>query len=270
MTQTNPDTTTACRAFSPSADSYDRLMGRYLPSLAPQFARAAGVDSGTQLLDVGCGPGGLTAELVRRASAANVAAIDPSLPFVQECRRRNPGVDVRQGVAEQLPFEADHFDASLASLVVGFMSDPHQGLAEMARVTRPAGTVAVCFWDQDRMPVLRTFWSAAKKVNPMIAGEMRRLGGAPGELAASLRNAGLHDVRESEIVAQAHYTNFDDFWMPFTLGVGPIGLHYESLDNMQRQAVRSECIRLLDPAPGPFTLQATCWFATGKVPNRAG
>jgi ubiquinone/menaquinone biosynthesis C-methylase UbiE len=245
-------------------------MGRYLPSLAPQFADAAGVGAGMHLLDVGCGPGGLTAELVGRAGADHVAAIDPSAPFVQECQQRNAGVEVRQGFAEQLPFGADQFDASLASLVVGFMSDPHQGLAEMARVTRPAGTVAVCFWDLDRMPVLSSFWIAAKKVSPTVAGEMRRLGGAPGELAAALRQAGLHDVREAELVAEADYSDFEDFWTPFTLGVGPIGIHYESLEATQREAVRSECLRLLDPPPGPFTLQATCWFAAGEVPEHAG
>jgi ubiquinone/menaquinone biosynthesis C-methylase UbiE len=267
MTKTTTATTAArgCEAFIASADSYDRLMGRYLPSLAPMFADAAGVGTGMRLMDVGCGPGGLTAELARRAGAARVAAIDPSAPFVQECRRRTPGVDVREGVAEHLPFDADEFDASLASLVVGFMSDPRQGVAEMARVTRPEGTVAVCFWDFNRMPVLETFWAAARTVNPTIAGEMRRPGGARGELAALLREAGLRDVREAELVAEANYADFDDFWSPFTLGVGPIGLYYGSLDDTQREAVRVECVRLLDRRSGPFSLEATCWFAAGVV-----
>lgn len=270
MTKTTPATAAVevCEAFVASADNYDRLMGRYLPSLAPAFADAAGVGAGLHLLDVGCGPGGLTAELTRRAGAANVAAIDPSRPFVQECGRRNPGVDVRQGDAEHLPFAADEFDATLASLVVGFMSDPQQGSTEMARVTRPGGTVAVCFWDPDRMPALGTFWTAATAVDPTVAGEMRRRGGAHGELAALLREAGLRDVREAELLARADYADFDDFWSPFTLGVGPIGLYYDSLNETRREAVRSECARLLDRRSGPFTLEATCWFAAGVVPDR--
>lgn len=60
-------TTDAIRqCFAPSAESYDRMMGRYLPKLAPAFADAASVRPGMRLLDVGCGPCGLTVELVRR------------------------------------------------------------------------------------------------------------------------------------------------------------------------------------------------------------
>jgi SAM-dependent methyltransferase len=255
-----------CESFVASADSYDRLMGRYLPSLAPAFAQAAGVRAGMHVLDIGCGPGGLTAELARRTGTGNVAAIDPSPPFVQACQRRNPGVEVRQAVAEQLPFDTDAFDAALASLVVGFMSDPPRGISEMTRVTRPGGAVAVCFWDLARMPALGTFWAAAKAVDGSVTGEMRRTGGAPGELAALLRDGGLRDVRDGELVARADYADFDDFWSPFTLGVGPAGIRYESLDDAQREAVRFECQRLLNQPTGPFFLEATAWYAGGTVP----
>jgi SAM-dependent methyltransferase len=258
-------TNTVCDAFVVPADSYDRLMGRYLPSLAPQFADAAGVDANMRVLDVGSGPGGLTSELARRVGPGHVTAIDPSPQFVQACRQRNPGVDVQQGVAEQLPFDSEAFDAALASLVVGFLSDPVRGVAEMARVTRPGGTVAACFWDLPRMPTLRTFWTAARTVDPSVAGEVRRVGGAQGELAELLHGAGLCDVRDGELVASAAYADFDDFWFPFTLGVGPIGQFYVGLDETKRSALRTECERLLAAADGPFTLHATCWFAAGTV-----
>ncbi|MDX6551591.1 MAG: hypothetical protein QOH74_79, partial [Gaiellales bacterium] len=102
-----------CPAFVVSAENYDRLMGRYLPTLAPAFADAAGIHGRARLLDVGAGPGGLTRELARRAGAGNITAIDPSPPFVAACRKRNPGVQVHQGVAEQLPFPDATFDATL-------------------------------------------------------------------------------------------------------------------------------------------------------------
>ena len=114
--------------FTVAAESYDRFMGRYSAPLAPQLAELAGVAGGQRVLDVGCGPGALTAELVRRAGAANVAAVDPSEPFVAAARERQPGVDVRQASAEELPFEDAAFDAALAQLVVHFMSDPVRGL----------------------------------------------------------------------------------------------------------------------------------------------
>src|SRR3954454_5666141 len=106
-------------------------MGRYSAPLAPQLAELAGVAAGQRVLDVGCGPGALTAELVRRVGADSVSAVDPSEPFVAAAAAaRHPGVDVQQGPAEQLPFPDDACDAALGQLVVHFMADPAGGLTE--------------------------------------------------------------------------------------------------------------------------------------------
>jgi ubiquinone/menaquinone biosynthesis C-methylase UbiE len=251
--------------FNVPADGYDRLMGRYLPTLAPAFADAAGVGSQMRLLDVGCGPGGLTRELVSRAGAHSVVAIDPSPPFVEACRARNPGVDVRVGAAEQLPFEDDSFDAALASLVVGFMQDADAGVREMARVTKLGGIVAACFWDQTGMPALQTFWTAASAVDPSISGEMKRLGGRAGDITKLLTRAGLSAIEDGTIAASAHYESFDDWWSPFTLGIGPAGAYFQSLDTESREAIRNACNDLLDRPFGPFSLDARAWFARGSV-----
>src|SRR5215212_205106 len=104
-------------------------MGRYSIKLSPGLADLAGVVAGQRVIDVGCGPGALTAELVERLGAANVVAVDPSDSFVAAARARHPDVDVRQESAEALPFADDSFDAALAQLVVNFMSDPVAGLA---------------------------------------------------------------------------------------------------------------------------------------------
>jgi len=175
-------------------------------------------------------------------------------------------VDARIGVAEDLPFASGEFDAALASLVVGFMDEPAHGSAEMARVTKPGGTVATCFWDLQRMPALGIFWTAAATVDSAVTGERRRPGGAPGELADLLRAAGLIDVREDELHAEAEYAGFEDWWSAYTLGVGPIGAYYGSLDEPARAELRAECVRLLGHPDGPFTLRATAWFAAGTVP----
>lgn len=251
--------------FVVPAAGYDRLMGRYLPTLAPAFADAAGVQAGMRVLDVGCGPGGLTRELVARAGADAVAAIDPSPPFVRACRERNPGVDVREGVVEALPFEDDTFDATVSSLVVGFMTDADAGFREMMRVTRPGGVVAACFWDGTGMPALRTFYRAAVSLDPEVEAEVWRLGNDEGDIAALLDRAGARQVERGAVLARATYVDFEDWWSPFALGVGPAGAYCASLDEGRRTALRTASWHALGEPAGPFALEARAWFATGIV-----
>ena len=260
MTETAPG---VCAAFVVAADGYDQLMGRYLPSLGPAFADAAGVRAGQRVVDVGCGPGGLTRELVRRCGAEAVAAIDPSPPFVQACRTRHPGVDVRIGVAEQLPFADADFDAALACLVVGFMSDAHAGVLEMMRVTKPGGTIAACFWDAAQMPAIQVFWRAAAQVDSTRSGEVARLGSREGDLSALLTNIGVREVQETALAARAQYQDFSDWWSPIAQGVGPAGAYYLSLGDQARSAVRAACEQLLGHPDSPFELEGIAWCAVG-------
>jgi ubiquinone/menaquinone biosynthesis C-methylase UbiE len=251
--------------FAAPAEQYDRFMGRYTPSLAVGLADLAGIEAGVRVVDVGCGPGGLTSELVARTGASNVAAIDPAPQFAAACRERHPGADVREGAAEALPWEDGTFDAALACLVVAFMADPDQGLREMARVTRPGGVVAACMWDlaEGGMTMLKTFWSAAKELHPGITGEHARVGVSRGDIAERLRRAGLQDVREGELEARVSYSGFDDFWEPFTFAVGPAGAYLASLAGDDQARMR-ELLRARMPEE-PFELTARAWYARGLV-----
>ena len=254
--------------FSAPAEHYDRFMGRYVPTLAVALADAAGVGPGIRALDVGCGPGGLTRELVARVGAERVAAIDPAAQFADVCRERNPGADVRVGTAEALPFEDDTFDAALSSLVIAFMRDADAGTREMARVTQPGGVVAHCMWDipGGGMQMLSTFWKAVKTVDPAAQGEEARVGFREGEIADVLARAGLEDVQAGTLDTSAHYEDFDDFWTPFTYAVGPAGMHLSTLSAEQQDAIREECRRQLGDPAGPFDLNARAWYARGVVP----
>jgi SAM-dependent methyltransferase len=218
-----------------------------------------------RVLDVGCGPGGLTSELVSRLGAEAVAAVDPAAQFVEACRERNPGADVREGRAEALPWENAGFDAALACLVIAFMQDADAGVAEMARVTRPGGTVAACMWDLEGggMTMLRVFWSSMRKVRPDVEREQGRVGTGQGQIADHLARAGLRDVAEHALVVSVSYTDFEDFWAPFTVGVGPSGQALADLDPDQQAAVREACREELPD--GGFVLEAKAWFARGSV-----
>src|SRR5579862_8061370 len=132
--------------------AYDNFMGRFSSRLAPVFADFAGVMPGERVLDVGAGTGMLTQELVRRGALP--AAIEPAPAFAESLRRRFPDLDIREGAAEQLPWEDGSFDAALAQLVVAFMDDAPAGVAEMARVAN--GRVAVCMWDLEGQELLRS------------------------------------------------------------------------------------------------------------------
>jgi SAM-dependent methyltransferase len=252
--------------FKSSADKYDRFMGRYTRTLAPAFVDVVGVSGGMRVLDVGCGPGGLTDVLSERVGEEHAAAIDPAPQFAAACQERHPTADVRQGVAEELPWEDGSFDAALASLVVAFMRDADQGVREMARVTRPGGTVAACMWDitGGGMTMLSTFWSAVREIDPGAAGERRRPGVTEGDLGELFRRAGLEDVTEGAIEAYADYDGFDDFWEPFTFAVGPAGEYLASIPAEQQAQVRETCRRTLPE--GAFTLTARAWYARATTP----
>src|SRR5215204_6938944 len=256
--------------FHASADAYDRFVGRYGPSLASALVGFAGVKPGMRALDVGCGPGALSAALVDQLGAASVSAADPSTPFVDACKTRLPGVDVVEAPAEALPFADGTFDATLSQLVVNFMGDPEAGVREMARVTRPGGVVASCVWDYaGEMTLLRAFWDAAREGDPARAaaadeGLVMRWCGA-GELGELWEAAGLRHVRTGALVVSAAYTDFDDLWAPLPTGIAPSGAFCKSLDPDGQTELREAYRRRLGVGDGPFELSARAWAAVGVV-----
>jgi SAM-dependent methyltransferase len=251
-------------SFDVAADAYDRFMGRYSQPLAPLLANLAGVEAGHRALDVGCGPGALTGELVSRLGAASVVAVDPSEPFVGAARARHPGVEVHRAAAEDLPFEADAFDAALAQLVVHFMADPVAGLTEMRRVTRTGGVVAACVWDfAGGAAPLSLFWEAARELDPGVVDESHLAGAREGHLAELFAAAGLREVEETTLSIEREHASFEVWWEPYTGGVGPAGTYVQTLSPERQIALRDRCRALLPD--GPFVLVSRAWAARGLV-----
>jgi SAM-dependent methyltransferase len=249
-------------SFAVGADAYDRFMGRYSVPLAPQLADFAAVAPGQRVLDVGCGPGALTTELVERLGPGAVAAVDPSEPFVTAARERHPGVSVQRAAAEDLPFRDEAFDGALAQLVVHFMTDPVVGIGEMRRVTRLGWVVAACVWDHaGGQGPLSVFWEAARELDPDVEDESRLAGARQGHLVELFRAAGLHGLEESVLSVEVEHSTFEEWWEPFTLGVGPAGGHVAGLDATGQARLRELCRERLPAAP--FVLRARAWAARG-------
>jgi SAM-dependent methyltransferase len=254
-------------SFSVGADEYDRFMGRYSVPLAPRFAEFAGVAAGRRALDVGCGPGALTVELVRRLGADSVWAVDPSERFVAAARARHAGVQVQRAAAEQLPFEDQLFDMALAQLVVHFMADPVVGLREMGRVTRTRGVVAACVWDHGGGGgPLSLFWHAARELDPDVEDESQLAGARRGHLAELFQAAGLHEIEESALSVDVEHPSFEEWWEPFMLGVGPAGGYAARLDSTRQARLRDLCREMLPAAP--FVVTAWAWAARALVDSR--
>jgi len=253
-------------SFDVTADAYQRFMGRYSRPLAEQFVDLVAVRPSDLVHEVGCGPGSLTAPLVKRCGPEGVGAVDPSPPFVADVRERLPGVDVREAAAEALPFDDHAFDAALAQLVVHFMTDPVAGLREMGRVTKPGGVVAASVWDfVGGTAPLSVFWRAAQELDPAAPGEADRAGTHEGALVELAGAAGLAGVRSTSLTVHVPFTSYDEWWAPYLDGVGPVGSYVASLDADHRRRVEQRCRELL-PEP-PFEHAATAWVVLAEAPG---
>lgn len=242
-------------SFAVAAEGYDRFIGRYSRRIAPRFLEFARVEGGP-VLEVGCGPGSLTGVLAERFGAAQVAAVDPSEPFVAACRARVPGADVRVGGGEALPFPDGTFRAALSQLVLSFVREPARMMAELRRVLRPGAVVAACTFEANGFALVRTFWDAALRLDPAAPDDALIPFRREGELTALLARAGLRDVEAGVIDVEADYQGFDDLWGPFALGIGPAAGYLAAQPEPRREAIRDACFEALGRPAGPFSLPA--------------
>ena len=256
-------------SFEGPAENYDRFVGRYARPLSVLFASHAGIEPGMRVLDVGSGPGALTETLAGLVGPDHVAAAEPSPSFAEACAARVPEADVREAAAEDLPWEDGTFDAAVAQLVLHFMKDPLAGLREMQRVVKPGAVVAGCTWDTSgRMTMLGTFWEAALALDPSAPAETGRARlGKPEELRELGTAAGLDDMSVEPLDVSVTYQEFDEYWEPFTAGVGPTGAYCVSLDPPAQEALREECRRRLGDPKFPFELPGRAWALMGRRPT---
>jgi hypothetical protein len=173
-----------------------------------------------------------------------------------------PGADVRSAVAERLPFLTT-FDLALAQLVVHFIADPVSGCRRWpGHLSRRPGRRLRVGSRRGSGP-LATFWRAVHDIDPHVRDESELAGAREGHLAELCEAARLKDIEPMSLTVTVRLATFDDWWEPFTLGVGPAGAYVARLDEAQRDALRSRCVRLLPPSP--FEIAASAWCVRARA-----
>ena len=252
-------------------DPYERYIGRWSRRVAPRFLSWLAPPGGRRWLDVGCGTGALTAAILDLCAPASVAGVEPSDGFRTAARKRLPDhVALHRGDAMGLPLADASVDIVVSGLVLNFVSDPVAGLAEMARVAVPGGTIGVYLWDYARgMELVRFFWDAAVALDAS-AGELDEGTRFPICNAAPLRelflSAGLSGVEVTAIDIATRFSAFDDYWEPFLGGQGPAPSYAMSLGDVARARLRERLReRLPSAADGSITMTARAWASRGIV-----
>jgi SAM-dependent methyltransferase len=196
-------------------------------------------------LDIGCGNGAFTELLAQRYAPSNLHGLDSSAEQIAYAMER-PSTKLgsfQVGNALALPFEAHQFDAATMALVIFFLPDPAKGVAEMARVVKPGGSVSAYAWD---------IIGGGSPIEP-IRAEMRALGLTPAHAPAddasrtdTMRElwlgAGLVEVQTCQIVVERAFPDFEDFWTTTLQGsiLGPAVGRMAPIDRERlRQGVKA-------------------------------
>jgi len=254
-----------------SGDPYDYYMGRWSKLVANQFVDWLLPKAGRKWLDVGCGTGALSEAIINRHHPETVVAIDQSEGFVRAAQQRLGSKAIcKVGNALSLPLDVASNDFAVSGLVLNFIPEPEKALAEMQRVTRKGGTVAVYIWDYaGKMEFLNRFWDVAMELNPGASDlhEGRRFPDANAErLMDAFKRVGFSKTETAPLEIATKFTDFDDYWKPFLGGQGPAPTYVSKLSDAERSHLREALAQALPvEKDGSISLTARAWAAKGIV-----
>ncbi|WP_433603954.1 class I SAM-dependent methyltransferase [Dactylosporangium sp. CA-139114] len=226
------------------ADSYAHLCAH----TAAPLLEAAGVTAGLTLLDAGTGSGTVAALAIARGAKVTAADAEPSM--VALAAESVPEADVRLGRLPDLPFADAAFDAVVANFVVNHVPDPAAAVADLARVTKPGGRVAITVWPRPAPP-LQQLWNdilAALDIEPApsIIPDALNFPRTPDGVAGLLSQAGLRNV-SSRTIEWSHHTDLESWWIGPANGMGALGEALARRDDQTRTRARHEYERLATP-----------------------
>ncbi|MFD8599951.1 class I SAM-dependent methyltransferase [Kitasatospora sp. NPDC059646] len=242
-------------AWAGRADAYAATFGRLCAHTVPELLDAAGVFTGTRLLDVGTGPGTVAAAACDRG--AEVHAVDAEPSMVELARRTAPAAHVELAALPELPFPDARFDAVVANFVLNHVGRPLLALAELRRVLRPGGRLALTIWSGTPgagQALIPQALQAAGAVRPPHLGPLDPADDfprTPDGLAALLGTAGLRDAN-CRTLHWDHRATADAWWSGPASGVATIGLTLLA----QTPRVRAEARRHYDRLAAAFRTPA--------------
>jgi len=245
-------------------------MGRWSPRLAELFVPWLNIPPGSTWLDVGCGTGALSRTILALAAPSRLLGVDPSEAFIEFAgeKTNDPKAEFKVGSAQDLPVEDESFDAAASSLVLNFLPDPAAALEEIKRAVRPGRMIGAYVWDYaDGMRMLRIFWDAAIALDPAAADldeGVRFPLCNPRSLAKLFDSAVLHRVETFALEFTMQFSDFEDYWQPFTGVQGPAPGYLAKLPPEKQEALREEVRgRLPANADGSISLGARAWAVKG-------
>jgi ubiquinone/menaquinone biosynthesis C-methylase UbiE len=195
------------------ARNYEQYMGFWSKLVGEVFLDWLNPKPQQRWLDIGCGSGSFTELFAQRYQTASIHGLDPSEAQLAYARTRLPNAQFVQGDAMDLPFDDHSFDIALMPLVIFFVPDPAKGVAEMARVVAPGGSVSSYAWDMygGGFPYT-TLLQELKRFGFRTAAPPSAEASQTDQLEILWHNAGLHGIETRQIEVQHHFADFEAYW----------------------------------------------------------
>lgn len=255
-----------------AGESYEQFMASWSRPVAVQFLQWLAIGPGKRWLDVGCGTGALSGQILELASLSTIMGVDPAESFIAYAQQNNPDerLKFQTGDALSLPVDGGAYDVAVSGLALNFIADPAGAVREMIRAVDRGGIVAVYVWDYaGEMQLLRTFWDAAVALDPAaeeLDEGIRFPLCRPDRLQKLFSGSGLQAVSGRAINVQVGFQRFEDYWLPFLGGTGPAPAYVAKLPSDGRIKLKQNLReRLPLESNVSMVLRARAWAVNGQV-----